>query len=133
MYDVLIDGAMALRDRGAGKRASKHGKVPIPGSAQIALPKGKVKLWYQESRRLGSGDGSPFGGLADLEVDIRGEDGTTLEVKRPRALHVNQMVSKKLSIDLFGTVTVPAAGEYNVTATGTPGDDAVEPVLALGK
>ena len=47
------------------KSADDHGSFPVPGSLDVTLPAGKVKLNYHESKRSGGDEDTIYFGIPD--------------------------------------------------------------------
>jgi hypothetical protein len=136
---------MGLLDRFIKKAmpggADDYGAIPVPGAAELDLPAGTVRLTYQESKRSrNEGTGGQvdieFSAPGDLHVTVTPVGGSqSLEITGPGPLGMGNRKSTTFGIsrDEIGTVEVPQAGRYTVTAgTATTIADAVEPQLLLG-
>ena len=114
---------------GFGKK--EIGQVPVPGEGTLSLPSGKVEIRYVEDRdgrSVGTDGGTSWRGPGkDLEVRVTGPDGQALEIKKPLMIQEGsgRTIHKKL-----GTVEVPAAGEYVVAASMTPGEQSSPRIVA---
>ena len=110
---------------GFGKK--EIGSVPVPGEGTLALPSGKVEIRYVEDRegRHVDTDGATWRGPGkDLEVAVASPGGEPLELKKPLMIQEGsgRTIHKKL-----GTVEVPSAGDYVLTASMTLSDEHSSP------
>ena len=118
-----------------GRGAADYGTVPVPGSQQFELPAGTVHLAYQESKRsktdtVGDLGDVRFAAPPGLQVSITpSSGGPALSISPSLMTHTS--TKKGQSRDEIGSVEVPAAGTYTVTA-GPELPDAVEPQVLLG-
>jgi hypothetical protein len=136
---------MGLLDRFIKKAmpggADDYGSIPVPGSAELELPAGTVRLTYQESKRSRN-EGTE--GQVDIEFSAPGDlqltvtpvgGGAPLDITAPGALGMGSRKSTTFGIsrDEIGTVEVPVAGSYTVAAkTATTIVDAVIPQVLIG-
>jgi hypothetical protein len=136
---------MGLLDRFIKKAmpggADDYGTVPVPGSAELELPAGTVRLTYQESKRSrNEGTGGQveieFSAPGDLQLTITpAGGGPPLEISGPGpwGMGNRKTTTFGLSRDEIGTFEVAQAGIYKVSAaTATPIVDAVEPQILIG-
>jgi hypothetical protein len=134
---LVVDGIILMKVLGGAKNAGAYGSSQIPGSTQVTLPAGKVKLNYVEARKAASdGDTIYFSRPDSLQVAVTPVGGgPALEMKGPgfRGMGSSQSVRKGFSSDLIGTVEVTQPGAYNVEVTGVTEPDAVEPQVLIGK
>jgi hypothetical protein len=134
---LIVDGFILMKVLRGARTVSEYGSVQIPGSTQVTLPAGKVKLNYVEARKARSdGDTIYFDRPESLEVTVTSTaDGVALEMKGPgfRGMGSSQSVKKGFSRDLIGTVEVTQPGDYAVDVTGVTEPDAVEPQVMIGK
>jgi hypothetical protein len=123
-----------------GLGADDHGSLPVPGSAQIELPAGSVRMTYQESKRSRNDatDGIndiQFSAPIGLEVTVApASGGPPLAISGPGLMGMSTHKSTKggQSRDEIGTGEVPQAGTYTVTANSGAAADAVEPQILIG-
>jgi hypothetical protein len=107
-----------------GLGSEELARIEIPGTAEVELPAGKVKLRFEQKRE--SSQKQAFAAPA-LEIEITPEGGgTPLEVKPPRAASGS---AGKVMKAPAGAVEVPAAGRYGVTVSSSV--NRPEPVLVL--
>ena len=109
----------------------KLGEAPVPGSANVALPAGKVIVRYEEDRKGRSAeDGWP--GIPDgVEITIQpAAGGAALPVKR--GMGESSYSTMKAIGSKYGTVQIPTDGEYTVTvAPFTAPRELFEPRVTL--
>jgi hypothetical protein len=124
-----------------GVGAADHGSVPVPGSAQVELPAGTVRLTYQEAKRSRNDavDGLndiQFSAPIGLEVAVTpAAGGAPLAISGPGLMGMGTHKSTKggQSRDEIGTVEVTQPGSYTITAaTPSPLTNAVEPQILIG-
>jgi hypothetical protein len=136
----LLDSVKKLVMPGAG--AEDYGLISVPGSAELDLPAGKVRLTYKEAKRSRNDatDGIndiQFSAPADLEVSVAPVGGgPALEITGPGPFGMGNRTSTTFgqSLDEIGTAEVPQAGRYLVTAaTATTIADAVLPQVLIGR
>ena len=120
----------------------EYGSIPVPGSTELDLPAGTVRLTYQESKRSRNEgtDGQvdiEFAAPGDLQVTIApAGGGQALEVTGPGfgGMGSRKTTTFGLSLDEIGTAEVPQAGRYTVSAeTATTIADAVLPQVLIGR
>ena len=124
-----------------GVGAADYGSLPVPGSVQLELPAGTVRLTYQESKRSRNAgtDGIndiQFAAPPTLQVTVTpAAGGQPLSMTGPGLMGMGTHTSTKRgqSRDELGTVEVSQAGSYTIAAvTSTPLEDAVEPQILIG-
>jgi hypothetical protein len=111
------------------RQAGTYGAVPIPGSAELTLPAGEIKVWYFEGRcdwhdsMMRPKDlkvtVTPVGGGADLRL---------AEIDR----HRNRWSQGERFLAMLGRFQVSAPGVYTIRTTATLASDAVQPHVHLG-
>jgi hypothetical protein len=92
----------------------KLGESPVPGTGTISLPAGKVIVRYEEDRKGRSAeDGWP--GIPDaLEITLQpAGGGAAVPIKR--GIGSSDYSTLKVIGSKFGSVEIPAAGDYTVT------------------
>jgi hypothetical protein len=115
--------------------ADDYGRFMVPGETTVTLPAGKLKISYQEEYKAGgTEDTIDFGVPAQLQVEIRGGSGESLEIKGPgfRGMGASLDTGSGWSRALVGTVEISSPGNYTVTA-GPGIEGGVEPKIVLGK
>jgi hypothetical protein len=134
---LAVDAFILWKVLGGQKSAGDFGSIQIPGSSQVTLPAGKVRLTYQEAVKSSSDEHSiHFSRPASLEVTVTPTDGSPpLELNGPgfRGMGSSKSTKKNQSRDLVGTVEVTTPGVYTIEATGTPDPGAVSPLVLIGK
>jgi len=124
------------------KGVDEYGTIPVPGSTELELPAGTVRLTYQESKRSRNEgtDGQvdiEFAAPSDLEVTVTpAGGGEALEIAGPGAwgMGSRKTTTFGMSLDEIGTIEVPQAGTYEVSAaTATTIADAVLPQVLIGR
>jgi hypothetical protein len=135
---------MGLLDRFIKKAmpsgADDYGTVEVPGSAELDLPAGTVRLTYQEQKRS-SNEGTDgineidFSAPGTLQVTVTPVGGgQPLSLTAPGAWGMGSRKSTTFGIsrDEIGTVEVPQAGTYVVRANSGAPADAVIPQILVG-
>lgn len=134
---LVIDGFILWKVFSGHKGADDYASIQIPGSTQLTLPAGKVKLTYQESKKSASSEHEiHFSRPDSLQVTVTPSDGSgPLELNGPgfRGMGSSKSTKKGMSRDLVGTVEITSPGVYTIEAVGTTAPDAVEPVVLIGK
>jgi hypothetical protein len=123
-----------------GAGAKDYGSIPVPGSTQVELKAGKVRLTYQESKRSRN-DGTDgindiqFAAPVGLVVTVTpAAGGQPLPIAAPGLMGMGTHTSTTFgqSRDEIGTVEVTQPGTYTVTANSGAPADAVEPQILIG-
>jgi hypothetical protein len=131
-----------VRKMAMPKGVDEYGTIPVPGSTELDLPAGTIRLTYQESKRSrNEGTGGQveieFAAPGDLVVNvIPAGGGEPLAVAGPGMFGMGSRKTTTfgLSLDEIGTVEVPQAGRYTVSAeTATTIADAVLPQVLIGR
>jgi len=116
--------------------ANAYGAIPVPGETTVDLPAGKLKLTYQESKKVGGDEDTIYFGVpASVSVEVTpASGGGALEIKGVgfKGMGSNVSTMKDESRAQIGSIKIASPGSYTVKATG--GDaDAVEPQILIGK
>jgi hypothetical protein len=134
---LLVDGYILMKVFKGHKGADDYGSIQIPGSTQLTLPAGKVKLTYQESKKSSSSEHEiHFSRPDSLVVTVTPATGAgPLEINGPgfRGMGSSKSTKKNMSRDLIGSVEVTSPGVYTIAAEGTTAPDAVAPIVLIGK
>jgi hypothetical protein len=132
---LALDAYILHRVFASRAAADDYGAFPVPGETTVALPTGKLKIYYQEEYTApSSGDSIDFGTPAALQVHIAGPDGNPVELKGPgfRGMGQSLNTGRGWSRALVGTVEITQPGSYRVGA-GPEIEGGVEPKILLGK
>jgi hypothetical protein len=114
--------------------ADDHGTFAVPGEITVTVPEGKLRISYQEAYKASStGDSIDFGTPAALEVHVTSPTGEDLNIKGPgfKGMGSSLDTGSNWSRALVGTVQLPAAGDYKISA-GPELENAVEPRILVG-
>ena len=125
----LIAKVMRLR-----ASADDYGTFPVPGEIDVTVPAGKLRISYQEAYKASStGDSIDFGTPAALDVHVTSAGGEELAIKGPgfKGMGSSLDTGSNWSRSLVGTVQIPSAGTYTITA-GPELENAVEPKILVG-
>ncbi len=111
------------------------GRLSVPGSATLTLPAGAVKIWYFEAKKSPSrGDELNFRRPADMQATVTPlHGGPALSVEGPgwHGKGSSRYTGPGESRDLYGTVHVDVAGDFQVVVSATVVADAVGPLVLL--
>lgn len=105
-----------------------YGSVPVPGSATLQLPAGKVMLSFEEDGLIGEDDSADM--PADLAVSITGADGP-VAIERLSHMLFSVQTNKTGHVP-YGQMDLAAAGDYSVATAGSP-TSAVAPRVTFGE
>ena len=128
-----IKGAARARAGPVAQASGSLARVTVPGTATADLPAGTADVYWDETRSTyptkESGDSRTidFEAPGDLTISIRGPSGEEApwEPKRgssawTESVRISGDVGKaKLARRRIGSVTIPAAGSYEIKASGT--------------
>lgn len=127
-----IKGAARAMAGPVGQATGSLARLSVPGTANADLPAGPAVLYWDETRSTyptkGSGDtlSIDFEPPDDLEVAIRGPSGEDVPWEPDRGSGYSESVrmsgktgKAKLARRRIGTVTIPAAGSYEIEASVT--------------
>jgi len=107
------------------------GETPVPGEGKVQLPRGTVKVNYEEKRMGRSVEDSWSGIPEGLEITLRpAGGGDPLPIDRPRG--TNEYAGGGRIGSRYGDVQIPVAGEYVATvAAFEAGYELFEPHLSF--
>jgi hypothetical protein len=111
--EMVTDGAIPATNV---TKPGALGAFDVPGQATLSLPAGRVYLTFCCAL---SDSSSP----SDLTLTVTGPDGTPVEVGPTKAAgqsHSTFRGDQNWSTRRVGVVVIPAAGDYEVTASCGP-------------
>ena len=116
----LFSKLKEMKDSAAREISGLHsagalGFVPVPGSTQLWLPAGRVRVTYsQEPVSVGNAD-SWFWKRPQIDLRVQGADGQDLGFQRPSGSTVAE-VPGGARRSAFGTIDVAVPGDYQILA-----------------
>ncbi len=128
-----IKGAARAMGGATAQASGSLARVTVPGTATAELPAGTVAVYWDETRSTyptkESGDSRSidFEAPDDLRISIRGPSGEEVQWEPKRGssawtegVRISGGSGKaKLARRQIGSVTIPAAGSYEIEASGT--------------
>jgi hypothetical protein len=120
-----------------GLFSKQLGEVAVPGEATLALPKGRVKVDYDEQRKGREADESTgkaawLGAPDGLAITITPAAGGAAVAVEPNTGHHDYSTMRRIG-SRVGNVEIPTAGDYTVSVAPVPasGRELYGPVIKL--
>lgn len=113
MADDTVGGFFdLLTARPGSKKAARYGRFAVPGEAKLDLPKGRIRIYYDEAIDVRS-DSSTFDAPADLEVTVAdAEIGSSVPIRVKPRDQISSSGRRDLARTYVGRVELPRAGRY---------------------
>ena len=131
---IAIDIYAVIWLRRGRRKAGVHGSLAIPGTTQIELQPGKVKVTYAEAKSSTVVlNDDEFGAPSGLELTISSPSGKPVELRGPGIAGMGSSTSTGMgsSQATVGVFNATEAGTYSFTASGEM-PDAVEAKILIG-
>ncbi|MCB0876158.1 MAG: hypothetical protein KDB46_08190 [Solirubrobacterales bacterium] len=108
--------------------SAQFGKAPIPGKAQVELPKGDVDIYYAE--KVDPDAGVPLITPDDLNYSVSGPSGDNIRIdsRGDDAKSTGDGMAR-----LIGAMKAPVEGSYTVTSESPQAAQRIEPALTFGQ